>query len=153
MSLVFLFLSADEASQIHEKLDVLHTILEIETATTFLWTLPYSIIVLVLAIVYFRFLTRLPIPTKRLFVLSAIVFLSGAVGLELLAAALRQMQFDRFVSITVVLEEMLEMIGAAIFVYALVRHLADYGLTSDSGTKEQIGENSQGWNLESQGGL
>lgn len=129
LAAVFVFLSVDEATEIHETADALHDVLDIDTATTFLWTLPYSVALVALTVSMYPFLRRQPVRTQRLFVLSAIVYLGGGLGLELVAVAARELDWDRFVSIVLIpIEETLEMLGVSMFLYAhldLVAQRAD----------------------------
>jgi len=118
---VFVFLSIDEATSIHEAGDSLHDFLGIETATTFLWTVPYAIAVLFLAAGFYRFFLSLPRRTRKLFVLSAAIYLGGALGLELVAALSREFDLDSLVeNVLIPIEEGMEMLGASVFIYTLL---------------------------------
>lgn len=123
LSIVFLFLSLDEAASIHEVGDGLHDVFGVNTSTTFLWTIPYSVALLLLIFFYFRFLLNLPRKTRRLFLFSGGIFVAGALGLELVAAALTQIGFATFVPLTVLVEEFCEMLGVTVFIYALIDHI------------------------------
>jgi hypothetical protein len=115
------FLSIDEATSIHETGDSLHEFLGIETATTFLWTVPYAIAVLLLAAGLYRFFVSLPSRTRKLFVLSAAIYLGGALGLELVAAVAREFDQDSLVeNFLIPIEEGMEMLGASVFIYTLL---------------------------------
>jgi hypothetical protein len=90
------------------------------------WVVPVGIAILVLGVVYFRFFLRLPVRLQRLGTLSAIVFLAGALGCELIESKLLSDPDIRgrgyFVVSTI--EEFLEMCGVAIWNYALIDNLA-----------------------------
>ena len=131
LSIIFLFLSLDEALQIHEKvtniIDLIGTEREISGITErpgylrYVWVIPYFIMVVVIFITFYKFIFNLPAKTRNLFLLSGFIFVTGAVGLELLEA-----YFDSLLGAniyTVILyniEEAMEMIGVIIFIYALL---------------------------------
>lgn len=123
LSIIFLFLSLDEAASIHEIGDSLHDTLGIYTKTTFLWTLPYTILLIIFIISYYKFLINLPKKTRNLFVVSGGIFIAGALGLELVAAGLQQLDLANIVPITVLIEEFFEMLGITVFIYALVLYI------------------------------
>lgn len=123
LSFLFLFLSLDEAASIHEVGDGLHDILGVNSATTFLWTVPYTIALVLLIFFYAKFLVVLPQKTRSLFIASGAIFIAGALGLELFAAALTQAGFAHIVPISILVEEFCEMLGVTIFIYALVDYI------------------------------
>ena len=124
LSIIFLFLSLDEAASIHEIGDGLHDILGIHTATTFLWTVPYTILLLFLIFWYYKFLFSLPKKTRNLFFLSGAIFIFGALGLELFAAVLTQFGLAKIVPFTIIVEEFCELFGVTLFIYALTLHIS-----------------------------
>ena len=124
LAMLFVFLSLDEAASIHEIGDGLHDVLGIATATTFLWTLPYTILLVIFVFSYRKFLLALSPRTRRLFILSGGVFIFGALGLELAAAAITQFGFPQFVPLTVIVEEFCEIFGVTLFIYALTSHIS-----------------------------
>ena len=123
LSFIFLFLSLDEAASIHEVGDGLHDILGINTATTFLWTVPYTILLVFLIFWYYKFLSYLPKKTRNLFLISGGIFIFGALGLELFAAVLTQFGWANMVPLTVIIEEFCEIFGVTLFIYALTSHI------------------------------
>ncbi|MDY6919155.1 MAG: hypothetical protein SV765_02955 [Pseudomonadota bacterium] len=129
LSLIFLFLGVDEISSIHE-----HFTLPAREAFGasglfyFAWVIPYGVALLILAAVYFRFLMALPKPTLVLFIISGVVFVSGAIGFEMLGGRHDELTKDKGTlhQIYYTCEELLEMLGVAIFIYALLRYIVDY---------------------------
>ena len=124
LSIIFLFLSLDEAASIHEVGDGLHDILGVNTATTFLWTVPYTILLIFFIFGYYRFLVGLPKKTRRLFIISGGIFIAGALGLELLSAILTQFELANMVPFVVIVEEFFELFGVTLFIYALISHIS-----------------------------
>ena len=94
-----------------------------------LWVIPYGFAVLVLAAVYLRFLVRLSRTTRYYFILAALLFLGGAIGVDMLQGreAYLNIGSDKTILYCVLysVEEFLEMIGVAVFIYALLKNLAD----------------------------
>lgn len=90
-----------------------------------LWLIPVFVLLIVLAIVYRRFLAQAP----RLFVVGLTVYLVGLVGVKLITESYvgRDVTYEGIHSI----EEGAEMIGAALMLYAMTQKL--------SGVKLRIG--------------
>lgn len=123
---LFVLLSIDESIEIHEMAS--HT-LQVALNTGGLlyhaWIIPGSIFVVLLAIVYCRFLWDLEKRTRRLFILSAVIFVAGALGLEAVSAPLWQHNAQNSLTYTLVIsvEELLEMLGVVLFIYALLDYV------------------------------
>jgi len=118
----FLLLSLDEMAGLHESLNV------VTEASWAIYALP---LVLVLILVFLRFLNHLPGRTASLFILSGVVFLGGAVGVELYTEpylyndALNTLAYNLWTPV----EEGMEMYGVILFQYALLEYMArDKGL-------------------------
>ena len=130
LALIFLFLAFDEGTKIHEQLSgVMERWVTPKGYLYWLWVIPYGFAVLVLAAVYLRFLVRLSRTTRYYFILSALLFLGGAIGVDMLQGreAYLNIGSDKTILYCVLysLEEFLEMIGVAVFIYALLKNLAD----------------------------
>lgn len=126
LAFIFIFLSIDESSEFHEMLvgpvrETLHT----SGVFYFAWVIPYGILAIVLGIAYFRFLLNLPRNILGLYVLSGVVFLSGALGLELLGGVIAQKSgTDSFIyAMSYTCEETLEMLGIALLIYTTSRYI------------------------------
>jgi hypothetical protein len=130
LAVVFLFLSLDESASFHEL-----TIMPLRQrlgAGGFLystWIVPAAAFVAVLGLVYLRFLARLPARTRWLIAASAVVYLSGTLGLE--AVSGRHEDLHGFRNLTyamlVTAEETLEMLGIVLFIHALLTYVAAEG--------------------------
>lgn len=121
---IFAYLSFDEATKIHEEsLDFLMPLFR----SDFLhfWVIPASLIMLVLGLVYWRFLFHLPRATRNLFFLSAFIYLGGALGLETLGGLYaEQYGKNNFpYSLLADVEEVAEMTGMIVFGYMLLTYL------------------------------
>jgi uncharacterized membrane protein YhdT len=127
LSLIFLFLSIDEAASIHETL-VYHSVLYLLPsldATGYLlypWVLAGGAFALIVAFSCLRFLFRLPSKTRWRFVLSGLIYVGGAVGLDLLEGEFEYQHEGREqfpYALLVAVEESLEMLGILLFLYSL----------------------------------
>ncbi|MBE0598012.1 MAG: hypothetical protein IH614_12150 [Desulfuromonadales bacterium] len=127
LAILFLLVCGDEALALHERLILpLQALLGVSGFLFFAWVIPYGLLVALLAGVYLRFLYRLPAPTRNGFWLAAGLFLSGAIGLEMLGGRLYEHLGgipDLRYSLVVTLEELLEMAGVLVFIHTLLRHL------------------------------
>ena len=127
---IFLFLSLDELAQIHELLgppvrNFLHT----DGILYYAWFIPYGILTAVIGVAYIGFLAQLPVRTRWLFILSGLIYVGGAVGLELYGGYLNSRLGDKAMKTSIAyltevfLEEGMEMFGIALFIYALLTHI------------------------------
>ena len=128
LALIFAFLAGDEFCEWHETLIApMREHFQVSGALSFGWVIPYSALVLLFAAGYARFWWELPKQTRWLFALSAVIFVGGGIGMEMVGSYLftlygwESVQFD----VQTMLEESLEMSGVALFVYALLCHLRD----------------------------
>lgn len=126
LAVIFLYLSVDEASSIHERLDLVPRAAALSAAFHYGWVVVGIAAVAVVGLLCLRFVLRLAPPIRRLFVLAGLLFVGGALGLELLegyyasAAGPGNLTY----ALLAALEEVLEMAGVAVFIYALLRQLA-----------------------------
>ena len=126
LGIIFLFLSLDEMLVIHEKLiKPLRHFFDASGYFYFAWVIPYSVLVLILFITYFKFLRSLDKKTKMTFILSGITFISGAIVMEMIGANHFEVYGDNnpVYVIYQTIEEVLEMSGVVIFIYGLISYL------------------------------
>jgi hypothetical protein len=130
MSLIFLFISFDELVAVHEKFTrPIRDALQLGGLLYYAWVIPYMLVVVMLALVYFRFIFNLPSKTRFRFILSAGLFMTGAVVAEMFGGSLvDEMGTSRNFpcAILMTLEELLEMGGTILFIYALFSYMQDY---------------------------
>lgn len=127
LGFVLFFLSLDEAVQIHERLTKVsgqafeHFNL---VYLSFAWVIPYTLLFLIVAVFFARFVFALPARTRNLMMAAGILFIGGALGFEYLEGhevKTNGFSFNYWLMIT--LEEMLEMWGVIILIYALLDYL------------------------------
>jgi len=126
LSLIFLFLSLDEAALIHEiRSAPLRAAVRAGGFTHFTWVIPGTILVFLFVLAYLRFFVNLPPKTRALCFIAGTIFVGGAIGMEMVQARhadLNGMQNATYAMLATV-EEFLEMSGVAILVYALMSYL------------------------------
>ncbi|WP_224996776.1 hypothetical protein [Cesiribacter sp. SM1] len=126
LSAILLFLSADESIMIHEVIaEKVRNTLNTTGVFYFAWIIPYSFLVLAVAVAYIPFLLKLPAAVKKTIVLAGSVFVAGALGLEAVESyyftttGKRGLVFDTLTTI----EETMEMAGILIFLHALLCYI------------------------------
>lgn len=137
MSLIFLFLGLDEMFTFHERFS--NDMYDLKGNAVFFydWVFLYIAILLILMIAFFRPLFSLPKKTLILFISAGIIFVLGAVVLETIAAniVLKENLTNEETSIhplimgLATVEELLEMLGVALFIYGLLDFIKKYQIT------------------------
>ncbi len=127
LSIVFLYLSIDEATSIHEfAAEPTRELFGISSGILFFaWYIPVLAIVAILGVFMLKWLFSLPWKTKKLLLLSFFLFIAGAVGMEVVSGAYwasNGFHFDFMYSVLNAVEEGLEMIGVIIAIYALLEY-------------------------------
>jgi hypothetical protein len=126
LALIFLFLSIDEAVGLHE-LMIERTRVALNTSGIFYfaWIIPASVLVAIFVLAYLRLLLSLPSATRALWITAGTTFLSGTLGVEMLGGwYAEKFGVENFTyAMIATLEELLEMVGILIFVYALLSYI------------------------------
>ncbi len=123
---IFVYLSIDEGVSIHEILSVpLRGLLDASGGLLyFSWVAAGMIFVGCLGIIYFKFWLRLPPRTRILFLISAAIYIGGAIGVEMIGGFYFANHYiDYNYSLLVMSEESMEKIGAALLVYTLLDYM------------------------------
>jgi hypothetical protein len=126
LSAGLMLMSIDEAAKIHEGIVGVFLEMYIGRGTGifyYLWYLVYIPIVVIASFLYFPFLKRLPLRYSSRFCLAALVFLGGAIGLEMLESVLKYAQINTAISI--LFEETFEMLGIVILIHTLLLYLSE----------------------------
>lgn len=136
LGLIFVFLGIDEAVEIHGLLtEPIGLLIDTPGPLIFAWVIPYAILTVVFVLVYAPFTWSLPAPLRRRLVLAGIVYVAGALGMELVGAAIVSAQggvagggLEHWAhAVAYTIEEALEMIGVIILIHALLRDLEERG--------------------------
>lgn len=130
LAIIFLFLSCDEMIRIHERmanvlvwptLDALGIVPAGMLSNP--WVLVYGPLVLIFVLAYLGFWLDLPARVKRLFFAAGALYVGGALGVELATAWYNAADNDFGIFLTTHLEELMEMLGAIVFAYALMTYM------------------------------
>ncbi|MBP9663333.1 MAG: hypothetical protein KBD94_01835 [Pyrinomonadaceae bacterium] len=130
LALGFFWMAFDEMASVHEKLiEPMRVLLGGENLGVFYfaWVVPGIIVVLLCAGWFFRFWLGLPFKTRIQFFVAGALFLSGAVGMELLDGDYAEVhgKITPTYAVLSTIEEMLEMAGVIVFIKALLGYIAD----------------------------
>jgi len=126
LAFAFGYLSLDEGAQVHERLlmPVGALLTESRGIFTFGWVLVAAPVLAGFGVMYLRFVWALPVALRRLVVLAAVLYVGGALGMELVGGwVLDGGSSEASVPYVLVTsaEELLEMAGLTVFLHALVR--------------------------------
>jgi len=128
LTFLFVFLAVDEAAAIHEGIgDYFEQFLDAEGYLYYMWVVPYGIATAVIGLILLKFVLTLPIRTRVRFIVAGTIFLTGAIGIEMLGAREADLHDTDTVLYCVLytIEELLEMLGIVVFIHALLAHMAD----------------------------
>jgi hypothetical protein len=126
LSIIFMFLALDEMIQIHEQLDApMKAFFNTSGLLYYAWVIPYVIITIIIAIANFKFMMRLPKLILKYFIVAGILFVGGAVGMEVLSGIHLEKYGNKTLTNALIysFEELLEMSGSVVFLYALVSYI------------------------------
>jgi hypothetical protein len=130
LSLVFFYIALDEMITIHEymttpvsnllgggKLGIFN----------FAWVIPGFVILVILAVFFFRFLLQLDAKTRLTFVIAATLMIGGAFGLELIGGGYSDVHGEDNLTYRMLqnVEESMEMVGVIVFVRGLLVYISD----------------------------
>lgn len=125
LSALFVLLSIDEACSVHEMaIAPMSELVGRVGIFYFAWTIPALVLVVVLAIAFRRFVVALPPRMRFLFLLAGVIYVGGALGMEMVGGLLQTMTSPGVVTgLTTTVEEMMEMAGIVVFIYALLENV------------------------------
>jgi len=129
LSVIFLFFSADEASSIHETIGgVFERVFHTSIFTNYGWAAPGAVLAVVVGLLFARFLAHLPAATRRLFIIAGALYMAGASGMEVVSLrwGLAYGTGNVGYRLLATVEELLEMMGVVVLIYALASHIARY---------------------------
>ena len=131
LSIIFFVLALDEILSIHEILIIRDISRELNLPGFLrpVWVIPATILVICVGLKYLKFLAYLPKPTRFHFTLAGIVYIGGALGMEMVGGAYEAVanRASLTYGLMATFEEMLEMLGIIIFIYGLLFYLKQLG--------------------------
>jgi hypothetical protein len=126
LSAVFVLLAADEWLSLHERVGShMKRLVEASGAFHHPWVIPVGLLTAALGLLYIPFLLRLPRRTRILFVVSGLIFVGAAAGLEMVGGLI----IDRWGgeslahAVEVLVEESMEMFGVVFFIYSIISYI------------------------------
>lgn len=130
LAYVFLFLGVDEFISIHENLTGVTRRAFGDGAgyLHYAWVLPYVLVFVALFGYMIRFFYRLPIWLTVQFFFAGAVFVSGAVGVEMMCGKYEVVNGTTNTltyALLATVEELLEMVGIILFMHALLRYYVE----------------------------
>jgi len=130
LSFTFLFMAIDEAASMHEMLiGPMRSLLgqKANGIFFFAWVIPGIAVAMIFGLSYLRFLLHLPTKTRWNIILAATLYLSGAIGMELIGGRYAHLHGieNLTYSMLATVEESLEMAGVIVFIHALLHYVAD----------------------------
>lgn len=125
LGFIFLFLAVDEFVELHEKLHApMVKLLDLHGLLFVGWVVPYAAACLILFAIYLKFIWNLPRRTSIHFLLAGFVYMVGVMGIEAVSGMYLELYgSDVIYALTYTLEEILEMTGILIFIYALTSYI------------------------------
>lgn len=122
---IFSYLSLDESSDLHGlwAAGIGHPEVFGFSQQYFAWVVPGSIIVMVVVILYVHWVFGLPARTRNLVVTAGIAYVGGGIVLEIIGGHLADATYlNPSYLVASTIEELLEMLGAVIMLYAMLDH-------------------------------
>ena len=123
LSWIFVYLAFDESAKIHEQIgDYTENFVNASGYLYYPWVISYGILLLILGAIYVRFFWRMERRTLWRFALAAVIFLGGAVGMELLGAKEASLHSANTLRYCVyyTIEESMEMFGVIYLIHLLL---------------------------------
>ncbi|WP_319205480.1 hypothetical protein [uncultured Ilyobacter sp.] len=128
LSFIFLWMSVDESSKIHELLsEPIKNLFDLPRIFNYAWVILGTLFILILFIFYYKFLLNLPKKTMFYFVVAGLVFVTGAIGVETISGYYRYVSVEKdfIYTIMITIEESFEMLGVIIFINGLFQYAED----------------------------
>ncbi len=127
---LFVFLSLDEGLQIHEIFIIPSIKNMLPPIISIVWVIPYGIFVFFAAIYFLPLIRSMPHKIRNMTLSSGVIYISGAMGFEVLGSYLVRTGDIKLHGISYglisTLEETLEMVGIIIFIYTLLIYIFNY---------------------------
>lgn len=134
LTLIFLFLAFDEAAALHESMvKIFWRVHEPSGFDNYVWPTVYGVLFLLLAAIYLKFVLSLPRKIMILFVLAAILYVGGAIGLEFIGSMYigqswyQPLDWENLADggyyLIATIEEVGEIFGVLTFIFALLTYI------------------------------
>lgn len=127
LAAIFLFLAIDEGATIHEQFNKYgRGAWGGSGCLYYSWIVPYAIFALTAGIYFLRFLFMLPLETRKLFIITGVLYVTAAIGFEIPEGYIVELYgrgtFEDELLCSI--EELIEMTSIIIFNYSLLGYMA-----------------------------
>jgi hypothetical protein len=134
LGFIFIFLSVDESVQVHEEVaKILRPSVsnDVSGLLYWAWVIPYGLFAIAAAVYFMRFVLNLPKQIRNLFFLAGGMYVFGALILELAEGHfyLKYGLNHIYNRILYFIEELCEMGGVTVLIYALLSYIADSNIS------------------------
>lgn len=122
LAFIFIILSMDEVSSIHEDISMyVGNYFKLSGYFFFAWVIIAIPLLIILAIWLFPFIKKLPKQIAVAMVISALIYILGAVGMEMLGGKYAEIYFQHNLQFNTLstIEESFELIGVTLFISTL----------------------------------
>jgi hypothetical protein len=135
LSVIFMYLSIDEAASLHERMEVfIKRMIDPGGIFFFTWVIPGIVFTVLFSLFFIRFFFHLSPYFRRNFSIAAIFYIGGALGFEIaegwykdtLGVKNANNFFKPSYQVLTTFEEAFEMIGIIIFIYSLLKFINIY---------------------------
>lgn len=129
LAFIFLMFSLDETVSFHERtIEPIREAFDLSGPFFFAWVIPAMVLLAVFGALYLRFTLALPRRTLWLFALAAVLYIGGALGIEMLGGMYGSRAAGKWNEVLVyglitLVEESLEMLGQVVFFYGLMDYI------------------------------
>ena len=126
LAILFLYVSFDEILVLHEQtITPLRSLMNTSGIFYFAWTIPASFFVVFLSVIYLKFIIKIGRPIRFLMILSAIIYISGSIGGELVSGWFLSENNETSLLYLLItdIEESLELTGIILFIRALLLYI------------------------------
>jgi hypothetical protein len=128
LSIIFVFLALDEILEIHEKVDSyirLNHFNDVLNISEYVWVIPYSLLVLIVGLLYLKFVLQLPPKIRNLFFITGSLYVFAAIGIDSIQGFIQMHELNHFYYwLLTTIEEPIEMCSIILFIYALLNYIS-----------------------------
>ncbi len=132
LSAIFTYLALDELLGFHESFSKPLHRLGVDGVLHNAWVVPGVIVVAIFCVIFYNFFQHLPRYMKRLTLQALLVFLGGALAVELLGGYYKYLHGEQNLGYALIttIEESMEMLGVVILIHALLIYIDQLGISS-----------------------
>lgn len=130
LSFIFAFLSVDELLTLHEHLSKPMHKLGVNGILHNAWVVPGFVAVAIFSMIFYQFFLHLPRYMKRLFITAILIYLGGAMFVEVLNGSYKFVHGENNLgyALFTTIEEVMEMLGVVVLIHSLLLYIAKLDL-------------------------